>query len=62
MLRYSKIILRKVSFDPTLLNKEYEKCLTYLDPTEKIKLNIWISRQQFAFKIHPKVDNNLSRN
>jgi hypothetical protein len=45
------MILEKVSFDQFLLNKEYQKCLTYLNKNEKAKLNSWISSQNFSHKL-----------
>ncbi len=41
-LEYSKLILSKVAFDPSLFLKEYQKSLKYLNDTEQLKLNTWI--------------------
>ncbi len=48
MLNFCKTILEKVSFDHQLLNKEYRKCLNYLDDNERHKLTEWVSFQDFS--------------
>ena len=41
MLEYSKTILKKVSFDKSLLKKEFEKALRYLDKNERKEFINW---------------------
>lgn len=49
MLKYSKTILDKVSFDPFLFEKELQKSLNYLESeAEKEALLKWCS-QKFRF-------------
>lgn len=47
MLEYTKIILKKVSFDKKLLIKEYKKARTYLQPQEVQMLRIWFRTNLF---------------
>lgn len=42
MLEYSKMILSKVSFDARLFQKEFEKALKSLLPSEVQELIAWI--------------------
>ena len=42
ILDYTKMILSKVSFDHTLLQKEYIKAVDILNTSEKAALNHWI--------------------
>lgn len=42
MLEYSKLILRKVSFDSSLFEKELKKSLNYLMPEEIVELLRWV--------------------
>ena len=44
MLEYSKTILKKVSFDKSLLKKEFEKALQYLDKNEQVEFINWYER------------------
>ena len=50
MLEYSKMILKKVSFDSELFQKELIKSLKYLRPNEVENLLSWvrIHYQQYA--------------
>ena len=41
MLDYTKMILKKVSFDPALFEKELKKSLKYLMEHEVRELRIW---------------------
>jgi hypothetical protein len=41
-LDYYKEILEKVSFDPHLLNKEYEKAIKYLNHSEVQQFENWV--------------------
>ncbi|KAB8155222.1 hypothetical protein [Kordia sp.] len=43
MFDYTKTILRKVSFDPSLFCKELQKALQRLLPHEIEELKIWIN-------------------
>jgi hypothetical protein len=54
MLNYCKTLLEKVSFDHMLLNKEYRKCMEYLNAGEKEKFEAWISCQDFSQRIRSK--------
>jgi hypothetical protein len=51
MLNYCKTLIEKVSFDNRLLNKEYLKCMGYLNETDKQKFTDWISVQNFSIRI-----------
>jgi hypothetical protein len=42
MFEYTKIILKKVSFDKKLLLKEYKKAKAFLQPHEMQALRIWV--------------------
>ena len=44
MLEYCKTILEKVSFDRSLLEKEYYKSLSYLKKTEQSKFIEWCQK------------------
>ncbi len=54
MLSYCKIILEKMSFDATLLNKEYKKCLSYLSHREVAVFNRWVRKQPFYHRLTRK--------
>lgn len=55
MLKYSKTILDKVSFDPFLFEKELQKSLNYLEnEAEKEALLKWCSQK---FRLLPFRDN-----
>ena len=41
MLEYCKTILKKVSFDSTLFEKELRKALSYVNKEERMKLLQW---------------------
>jgi len=41
-LEYYKLILSKVSFDRSLLMKEYRKALKILNPNEQQNLTAWL--------------------
>lgn len=47
MLEYTKIILKKVSFDKKLLLKEYKKAKALLQPHEVQALRVWIRTGTF---------------
>ncbi len=47
MLEYSKIVLERVSFNPTLFKKEYRKALKRLHPLEATALRMWVRQQRF---------------
>jgi hypothetical protein len=51
MLNYCKTLLEKVSFDNRLLNKEYQKCIGYLNEDDKQKFINWTSCQDFSKRI-----------
>ena len=42
-LEYYKLILSKVSFDKSLLMKEYRKALKFLNPSEQQNLTSWLN-------------------
>ena len=42
LLNYYKMILKKVSFDDFLLEKEYQKALKFIHPSERQKLDQWM--------------------
>jgi hypothetical protein len=42
MLEYSKIIMKKMSFDKRLFRKEYKKTFNYLTRTEQQSLKEWL--------------------
>ncbi len=44
MFEYTKIILKKVSFNPVLFCKELQKALKLLLPYEIEKLKIWVQK------------------
>ncbi len=48
MFEYTKVVLRKVSFDPSLFCKELEKAVQRLLPYELEELRIWI--RQFTLE------------
>lgn len=41
MLKYCKTILQKVSFDQALFEKELQKALTFIQPSEYYDLLAW---------------------
>ena len=43
MFEYTKLVLKKVSFDPYLFGKELEKAKKRLLPHELEELSIWLS-------------------
>jgi hypothetical protein len=45
-LDYYKVILEKVSFDPELFYKEYNKAINFLSEEERAALNGWIEAKQ----------------
>ncbi len=51
LLEYYKTILRKVSFDHYLLNKEYRKAMRSLNTEEREELFDWFVRNQFVGNI-----------
>lgn len=51
MLDYCKTVLEKVSFDPSLFEKELTKSINWLDDSEKEEFLKWSSR---TFKIPPE--------
>lgn len=44
MLEYSKMVLKKVSFDLKLFCKELEKAISRLLPEEIEELKVWLQR------------------
>jgi len=44
MLRYTKSVLKRVSFDVTLFYKELEKACKFLLPHELQELTAWVSK------------------
>lgn len=54
-LKYTKLILKKMSFCPILLNKEYQKCIVLLSVQEYKLLNRWLRRQHFSEKLKVKL-------
>lgn len=42
MLEYCKLLLSKISFNKELLNKEYQKGIKYLSPSEQVELKQWL--------------------
>ena len=53
MFEYTKTILKKVSFDPSLFCKELEKAIKRLLPYEIEELRIWINQ---LLQEHPDLD------
>ncbi len=45
LLEYYKIIIKKVSFDPRLIVKEYQKALRVLSGAEAAELHKWCLSQ-----------------
>lgn len=46
MFEYSKLILKKVSFNKTLFIKEYRKFFKMLPPEERNELRRWVKQNQ----------------
>ena len=46
-LEYYKLILAKVSFDISLLKKEYQKAIQLLNENELLDLNNWLENKGF---------------
>ena len=42
MLEYSKLILKKISFDKRLFRKEYKKAFKYLNSHDRTALKHWV--------------------
>lgn len=40
-LEYNKIVLERVSFDPSLFRKEYRKALNLLNQKDRYRLKMW---------------------
>lgn len=49
MLEYSKLILKKVSFDSGLFEKELRKSLNYLMPDEAEELLTWVKMHHVEY-------------
>jgi hypothetical protein len=49
MLEYSKLILKKVSFDSSLFEKELKKSLHYLLPDEIEELFNWVKAHHVEY-------------
>lgn len=45
MLEYSKKIIQKVSFDKSLLKKEFRKALSYLSEQEQKEFKYWYQQR-----------------
>ena len=45
MLEYCKVIVKKVSFDLTLFEKEFVKSLTYLNKEERLSFLHWCKKE-----------------
>lgn len=50
-LDYYKMILDKVSFDPGLLSKEYQKAKRILQSDEIGDLNLWLRSKKFPIDL-----------
>ena len=50
---YYKLILSKVSFDVSLLNKEYQKALEILQPNEVQQLESWLMSEGLYYSLMP---------
>ena len=50
---YYKSILSKVSFDISLLNKEYRKALDILQPNEVQQLESWLMSEGLYYNLMP---------
>ena len=61
MLKYYKVILEKVSFDPHLFEKELIKAIGYLQPNEVKDLLQWskINFGKYLSEIISKIENCL---
>lgn len=55
-LNYYKLVLDKVSFDPSLLAKEYRKAIRALPAGEAKDLDRWLQHRGLAAKLNPIVD------
>jgi len=53
-LEYYKLILQKVSFDPSLLRKEYRKAMQQLRPDEADQLKKWLRRTPYYQKLQQR--------
>ncbi len=51
MLEYCKYLLDKISFDPELLEKEYQKGLKYLSPADQVELKHWIKEKRMELEL-----------
>ncbi len=47
-LDYYKMVLEKVSFDPQLFNKEYQKAVQVLDHEEKQQFHQWMEDRGYS--------------
>ncbi len=59
-LDYYKIILEKVSFDPMLLRKEYQKAKRNLCTDETKELNKWLQSRGFAIGVNEHARMNVN--
>lgn len=57
-LNYYKTVLEKVSFDQFLLNKEYQKALQTIAPSDHSKLDQWLYENGLKQKL--KAGNELN--
>lgn len=56
MFEYTKIILKKVSFDKKLLLKEYKKAKALLQPHEVQALRVWIRTGIFVRQSNQQIN------
>ncbi|RAI91415.1 hypothetical protein [Algoriphagus yeomjeoni] len=61
-LNYYKTILEKVSFDSSLLEKEYKKAQALLDGSESQELDYWLNSSGLVHKIRCFSSNNTGGN
>ncbi|MEP5792065.1 MAG: hypothetical protein ABJ313_14100 [Cyclobacteriaceae bacterium] len=50
LLEYCKDLLDKISFDPELMEKEYQKGLKYLSPADQVELKQWIKDKRIELE------------
>lgn len=56
-LDYYKLILEKVSFDKSLLAKEYQKAMKSLQPDEVEEFQRWLESSNLQLKLMPNRSN-----
>jgi len=57
MLEYTKTVLKKVSFDKELFNKELNKSIKWLEENDIIKLKQWVVEN--FYHLHKDIINSV---